>query len=103
MFREQKGIKALPEHQLQDHKIKLKEGAELLFCPLYKMSDDKLRTLKEYVDKYLKKGYIKELKSLARAPTLFTPKADGMPRWIIDYQRLNDITIKDYYTLLLVD
>jgi hypothetical protein len=44
------------------------------------MLDNNLRTLKEYVDRYLKKGYIRELKSLARAPTLFTPKADGTPR-----------------------
>jgi hypothetical protein len=44
------------------------------------MLDNNLRTLKEYVDKYLKKGYIRELKSLVRAPTLFTPKADSTPR-----------------------
>ena len=44
------------------------------------MLDNKLRTLKEYVNKYLKKGYIRESKSLARAPTLFTPKANGTPR-----------------------
>ena len=49
------------------------------------MLDNKLRTLKEYVNKYLKKGYIRELKSLVRAPTLFIPKADGTPRWIINY------------------
>jgi hypothetical protein len=103
MFREQKGIEALLEHQPWDHEIKLKEGAEPLFCLLYKMSDNNLRTLKEYVDKYLKKGYIRESKSLAGAPTLFTPKADGTPRWIIDYRKLNDITIKDRYTLPLAD
>jgi hypothetical protein len=67
------------------------------------MSDNNLRTLKEYVDKYLKKGYIRESKSLVGAPTLFIPKADGTPRWIIDYQKLNNITIKDRYTLLLAD
>ena len=44
------------------------------------MLDNKLRTLKEYVDKYLKKGYIRESKSLVRALTLFIPKADGTPR-----------------------
>jgi hypothetical protein len=49
------------------------------------MLDNNLRTLKEYVNKYLKKGYIRESKSLVGAPTLFTPKADGTPRWIIDY------------------
>ena len=67
------------------------------------MSDNNLRTIKEYINKYLKKGYIRESKSLAGAPTLFTPKADGTPRWIIDYQKLNNITIKDRYTIPLAD
>ena len=49
------------------------------------MLDKKLKTLKEYVNKYLKKGYIRESKSLVGAPTLFTPKADSTPRWIINY------------------
>ena len=47
---------------------------------MYQMSENNLRTLKEYTNRYLKKGYIRESKSLARAPTLFTPKADGTPR-----------------------
>ena len=67
------------------------------------MSENNLRTLKEYTDRYLKKGYIRESKSLARAPTLFVLKADGTPRWIIDYRKLNDMTIKDRHLLLLVD
>jgi hypothetical protein len=67
------------------------------------MSENNLRTLKEYTDRYLKKGYIRESKSLAGAPTLFAPKADGTPRWIIDYQKLNDMTIKDRHSLPLAD
>ena len=47
---------------------------------MYQMSENNLRTLKEYTDRYLKKGYIRESKSLAGAPTLFAPKADGTPR-----------------------
>jgi hypothetical protein len=44
------------------------------------MLEDNLRTLREYINKYLTKGYIRELKSLVKAPTLFAPKADGTPR-----------------------
>ena len=44
------------------------------------MSENNLRTLKEYTNKYLKKGYIRESKSLAGALTLFILKADGTPR-----------------------
>ena len=80
MFRERQGIKALPKHRPWDHEIKLVEGKEPPFLPLYRMSDVQLRTLKEYTNKYLEKGYIQESKSLAGALTLFTPKADGTPR-----------------------
>jgi len=44
------------------------------------MLKDSLRTLREYINKYLIKGYIKESKSLAGAPTLFIPKANSTPR-----------------------
>jgi hypothetical protein len=70
---------------------------------MYQMSENNLRTLKEYTDRYLKKGYIRESKSLAGAPTLFILKADSTPRWIIDYRKLNDMTIKDRHSLLLAD
>ena len=54
-----------------------------------------LRTLKEYTNRYLSKGYIRESKSLARALTLFALKHNRTPRWIINYKKLNKITIKD--------
>jgi hypothetical protein len=44
------------------------------------MLEDNLRTLREYINKYLAKGYIRESKSSTGAPTLFTPKADSTPR-----------------------
>ena len=43
----------LPEHQPWDHKINLKEGAQLKTGPIYKMSDQELRAAKEYIDKNL--------------------------------------------------
>jgi hypothetical protein len=44
------------------------------------MLKDNLRTLREYINKYLTKGYIRELKSSIGAPTLFALKADSTPR-----------------------
>ena len=73
------------------------------YSPLYRTSEEDLRTLKEFIDKYLKKGYIRELSSLVGSPTLFAPKADGTKRLYIDYRRINNMTVKDRYTLLLTD
>jgi len=48
----------LPKHQPWDYEIKLKEGAQLKTSPIYKMSDHELRTVKNYIDKNLKRKFI---------------------------------------------
>ena len=67
------------------------------------MSEIELRTLKEYIDVNLAKGFIRELSLKARALVLFIPKKNGKLRLYIDYRKLNTITKKDRYILLLVD
>jgi hypothetical protein len=67
------------------------------------MSADDLRTLKEYIDVNLAKGFIRESSSKARAPILFVPKANGKKRLCVDYRRLNAITKKDRYALPLAN
>ena len=76
---------------------------ELLFLPLYRSLEEDLKTLEEFVDKNLKKRYIKESSSLVKNPILFALKSDNIKRIYIDFRKFNDITIKDYYALLLVD
>ena len=76
---------------------------ELPFLLLFKMSETELRTLKEYIDVNLAKGFIRELSLKARALVLFIPKKNEKLRLYIDYRKLNTITKKDRYTLLLVD
>lgn len=61
-----------------------------------------LRTLKEYLQDMLRKGYIRISKSSARYPVIFMPKKNEKLRLIIDYQQLNDITLKDQTPLPLV-
>ena len=67
------------------------------------MSETELRTLKEYIDVNLAKGFIRELSLKARALVLFILKKNGKLRLYIDYRKLNTITKKDRYVLLLVD
>ena len=95
-------IRELPEHSPFDHEIKLMDGKELIFKPIYQLSELESRTLREYLDENLKKGYICQSKSPARYPIIFVKKKDGSLWLCMDYQHLNLITIKDRHPLLLI-
>jgi len=58
--------------------------------------------LQEYIDKNLKQEYIKLLTSPAGYPILFVFKKNGKLQLCINYQQLNNITIKNHYLLLLI-
>jgi hypothetical protein len=58
-----------------------------------------MMVLKEYVQKALKKGWIRPSKSPAGAPVLFVPKKDGSYHLCVDYHGLNAITIKNAYLI----
>ena len=67
------------------------------------MLEANLRTLREYINKNLAKGFIRLLTSLAGSLVLFVPKKDRKKRLYVDYKKLNTITIKDRYILPLAD
>jgi hypothetical protein len=75
--------------------IKLQLGKEPLYRPIYPLSPWELAALKEYLEENLEKGFIRESKSPASAPILFTPKKDGGLQLCVDYRGLNAITIKN--------
>jgi transposase InsO family protein len=99
LFRDEKTVKALPQHQEWDHEIKLQEGKVPPFGPIYQMSERELEELRNYLKKNLAKGFIRESQSPAGFPVLFVPKKDGELRPCIDYRKLNEITIKNRYPL----
>ncbi len=49
------------------------------------MSEADLRTLREYLDENLKKGFIRPLTSLAGSLVLLVLKKDGKKRLYVDY------------------
>ena len=69
---------------------------------IYPLSLQELDTLKEALEDYLRKGFIRESKSPASAPILFAKKKDGSLRMCVDYRGLNAITIKNRYPLPLI-
>lgn len=92
----------LPNHSEYDHAIDLLPGTVPPHRPIYNMSQTELKTLREYIDTTLQKGWIRESKSQAGAPVLFVPKKDGKLRLCVDYRGLNKITVKNRYPLPLI-
>ncbi|KAB5587760.1 Transposon Ty3-G Gag-Pol polyprotein [Ceratobasidium theobromae] len=55
--------------------------------------------LKEQLDSELAAGEIRPSTSPAGAPVMFVKRADGHLHLVVDYRRLNNITIKSRYAL----
>jgi hypothetical protein len=95
LFKEDKEATALPQHQPWDHEIPLKLGAEPVYAPIYPLLEKELATLHEYLAENQKKGFIRPTVADAGYPILFVPKLGGKLQLYIDYQQLNEITIKN--------
>ena len=92
----------LPERGLHDHVIDLKLGQQPSFRKLYSMFLAELNVLKVYLDNTMKAGIVCKLISPAASPVMFVLKSDSSLQLVIDYRCLNDITIKNCYSLPLI-
>ena len=93
----------LPEHTgINNNAIKLVDDWQLPYGPIYSLEPVELETLKTYIEINLANGFIRPSKSLARAPIFFDKKSDGSLQLCVNYQGLNNLTIKNQYLLPLV-
>jgi hypothetical protein len=93
----------LPEHRPYDHKIPLQPDTAPPYGPIYSLSPEELKTLRQYIDDNLRKGFIRNSQSPCAAPILFVKKPDGSLRLCVDYRGLNKITVKNRYPLPLIN
>lgn len=92
----------LPPHRPWDHAIDLQSDKQPPSHRPYCMNVKELEALRNYLDEELAKGFIRVSRSPAAAPVLFVKKANGDLRFCVDYRGLNAITIKNKYSLPLV-
>ena len=92
----------LPLHQVYDHAIHFKEGAQLPVFTLYGISCDEALKLHQYLDENLSKRFIWASHSQAATPVLFIKKSEEGLHFCIDYKSLNAITVKNHYPLSLI-
>jgi hypothetical protein len=87
-----------PDHDIE-FSIELIPGTAPISKRPYRMDVKDLAELKKQVEEQLSKGFICPSSSPWGAPTLFVDKKDGSRRLCIDYQSLNEVTIKNKYPL----
>src|SRR3979490_479844 len=85
----------LPPHKLWDHAIELIPGAKSFSTKVYPMSPNEQRELDAFLEENLKSHHIRPSKSPMASPVFFIKKKDSGLCFVQDYQKLNDITIKN--------
>jgi len=98
----EKNCNILPPHREYDCEIKLKDNSNLFYGPIYPLTEAERDELKKYIKENLEKGFIRKSTSPAGAPVLFVKKKDGSLRLVIDYRKLNEMTIRNSYPLPLI-
>ena len=88
--------------KLNQHAIKLQEGQQLLYGPIYSLDPVELKMLKTYIETNFANGFIWLSKSPVGASILFVGKPDSSLRLCVDYRGLNNLTIKNRYPLPLI-
>jgi hypothetical protein len=92
----------LPKHQSWDHTINFKpDASKTLKMKVYPMLINEQKTLNQFIQENLEKGYIFPSKSPMASPVFFVKKKTSDLRLIQDYQKLNSITVKTCYPLPL--
>ena len=100
LFKEPTGI---PPACYNDIRLRLVPGSAPPATRLYRLSPPKCQELRKQLKKLYWNSWISDAVSPYAAPVLFVKKADGSLRLCVDYRRLNDITVKDRYPLLIME
>ncbi|XP_070020399.1 uncharacterized protein [Nicotiana sylvestris] len=93
----------MPPDRDIDFCIDLAPSTQPISIPPYRMAPPELKELKEQLQEFLGKGFIRPSISPWGASVLFVKKKDGSMRMCIDYWQLNKATIKNKYPLSRID
>ena len=84
------------------HAIKIEEDKQAPYMPIYSLEPIELETFKTYIKTNLVNVFISALKLPANALILFLHKLNNSFCLCVNYQGLNDLTIKNWYLLSLI-
>ncbi len=102
LFEKESDQKTLLKHQSWNHEIKLVDDKKLTKQFIYSLLTEKLDALWQYLKKNMWKEFIRESQSSAEYSILFVSKLNESLKLCVDYRALNNITIKNSYSLSLI-
>jgi hypothetical protein len=91
------------KHDFHDYVIEILSNRNFLFDFINNLSTTKLKILKNYIDEYMKKNFITEFVSFAKVLILFVKKMNDKLRLCVNYKELNEIIIKNRYSLSFIN
>jgi hypothetical protein len=100
---DKKTFNTLVSHRSYDHKIILEKNAISKYTFLYKMFEKKLKIIKKYLENNLKKKFIAANRSSFVSSVMFMKKTNESLKFCVDCKKLNQLTKKNKYFLLLID
>ena len=103
VFLEKSPNRLLEQIKLNKYAIKLEKNKQPSYKLIYSLGSIELKTLKTYIKTNLANAFIQALKLPAGAPILFVRKPNSNFCLYVNYQGLNNPTIKNWYLLLLID
>jgi hypothetical protein len=92
-------LPGMPPDREVEFVIDLLPGTTLTSKRSYEMSVEELKELKKQLTELQEAGYIRPSSSPWGAPVLFVHKKDGSQQMCVDYRSLNDVTVKNKYSL----
>ena len=81
------------------HRIVLKADAQPCYTPPYRLPHSQRAVVDSLVDGMLKDGVIQESYSPWNSPLFLIAKKDGTYRPVIDFRKVNELTVPDHYPL----
>jgi len=102
LFKKENDQETLLKHQSWNHKIKLIDDKKLMKQFIYSLSAEKLNALQQYLKENMWKKFIKESQSSTEYSILFISKLNKSLKLCVNYRALNNIMIKNSYSLLLI-
>ncbi len=93
---------SLNMHDQMKHFIDLMKSKMSCIESIYKMTQDELAVIQDYLDSALKKKWIHSSSNSAEASVLFVKKLNESLHLCMNYRDLNEITVKNNYSLSLL-